>query len=229
MAALLDQLKSMLGGKSNENRTQDPNLYSNPIDEALAKLRGDTTYVSPIPQDQTLDTPRKQADFSWQQFSKKAPPVPGMVLAAQTSPSTFAQANATTPYADVIEKTAAKYGIDPYSFAALLKAESGGFQDKYIHGYHRDGTGRGIAAIDKKYHPEVSDEQAFDPNFAIDWAGNKMSQLQKTAGNPRDALRMYNGGGNYDSPQIGYGGRTVRDNTNAYADAIEGVAKTFKR
>ena len=35
---------------------------------------------------------------------------------------------------------------------------------------------RGIVQISRKYHPEVSDECAFDPDCALDWAAMRISK-----------------------------------------------------
>jgi hypothetical protein len=120
-----------------------------------------------------------------------------------------------------IARSAAKYGIPADVLSAALARESANFKDKYVYGYHVDGTGRGVAGIDKQYHPEVSDAQAFDPVFSIDWEAQQLSQLaKKNGGDIYSALREYNGGPNFASSRIGYEGRTVSELTRAHADAI---------
>ena len=82
-------------------------------------------------------------------------------------------------------------------------------------------TGRGVAGIDKKFHPEVSDQQAFDPSFAVDWMGQYLSAIvKKNGGDVYSALREYNGGPNFASQRPGYQGRTVSELTKTHADAI---------
>src|SRR5439155_18300624 len=81
-----------------------------------------------------------------------------------------------------IGQAAVKYGIPADVLSAALARESADFKDKYVYGYHVDGTGRGVAGIDKQYHPEVSDAQAFDPIFAINWEAQQLAQLAKKNG-----------------------------------------------
>jgi hypothetical protein len=120
-----------------------------------------------------------------------------------------------------IARAAAKYGLPSDVLSAALARESANFKDRYVYGYHVDGTGRGVAGIDKKYHPDVTDEQAFDPNFAIDWMGRYLSSLvRKNGGDVYSALREYNGGPNFASGRLGYQGRTVNELTKRHADTI---------
>lgn len=120
-----------------------------------------------------------------------------------------------------IARAAARYGIPTEVLSAALARESANFKPKYIYGYHVDGTGRGVAGIDKQYWPNVSDEQAFDPNFAVDWMGQFLGNiLKKNGGSVYNALREYNGGPNFASNRAGYQGRTVNELTRTHADAI---------
>ena len=120
--------------------------------------------------------------------------------------------NVPAQYAPKIIEAANKNGISPSTLAALLAQESWDFDEKYVSGYHTDGTGRGIAAIDKTWHPEVTDEQAFDPNFAIEWAAKEFSNLKKETGSEYDALRAYNAGLN--------GASSNPANGKGYADKV---------
>ena len=102
-----------------------------------------------------------------------------------------------------------------------MARETGNFKLKYVYGYHVDGTGRGVAGIDKKFHPEVTDAQAFDPEFAVDWMGRYLATiLKKNGGDVYSALREYNGGPNFASSRPGYQGRSVSELTKTHADAI---------
>lgn len=135
------------------------------------------------------------------------------------------------PYRDAISSAAEKNGLDPLWLAALLKHESAGFQEKYVHGYHTDGTGRGIAAIDKKWHPQVTDEQAFDPDFAINWAAKYFKRLvDKHDGNYINALREYNGGHAFTRQTIGFDGRrTIDQITKDYVKKVKSNKETITR
>lgn len=120
-----------------------------------------------------------------------------------------------------IAKASAKYGIPAEVLSAALARESANFKPKYLYGYHVDGAGRGVAGIDKRYHPNVSDAQAFDPEFSVDWMGRYLGGiLKKNGGNVYNALREYNGGPNFASSRAGYQGRTVAELTQTHADAI---------
>jgi hypothetical protein len=120
-----------------------------------------------------------------------------------------------------IAQAGAKYGIPTEILSAALARESGNFNEKWVYGFHTDGTGRGVAGIDKVGHPEVSDQQALDPNFSIDWMARYLSViLRKNGGDIVSALREYNGGPNFNSTRVGYLGRTVRELTQMHAGAI---------
>lgn len=159
------------------------------------------------------------------------PAIPApIVVPANVSPT--AVPTKTTPPPKVVPETpaalrpvvlaaAAKHGVPSEILSAALARESANFKDKYVYGWHVDGTGRGIAGIDKKYHPEVSDKDAFDPVYSIDWMANYLSGLiKKNRGDVYSALREYNGGPNFASMRAGYQGRPVAELTKAHADAI---------
>jgi soluble lytic murein transglycosylase-like protein len=71
------------------------------------------------------------------------------------------------------------------------------------------------------YHPEISDAQALDPTFSVDWMGQYLGGLiAKHGGDVYSALREYNGGPDFSSNRIGYLGRTVNELTKTHADAV---------
>ena len=141
----------------------------------------------------------------------------------------FADANPNVPYGKSIDFYSKKYNLPVKKLAAALSRESADFDPKYVSGYHTDGTGRGIAGIDKVYHSEIADKDAFDPDFAIEWMAKELKSIMARNGNNIDnALREYNGGPNYNSKNIGYGGNTVDQNTQAHLRAINEKIKEFK-
>ncbi len=158
-------------------------------------------------------------------------PVPAAVGTTNPGPAAAA-AKPTQPQAKFVPETPAalrapiyqaslKYGIPTDVLSAALSRESAGFDSKYVYGYHVDGTGRGVAGIDKGFHPEVSDAQAFDPAFAIPLEAEQLAKLaRKNNGDLYSALREYNGGPNFASTAPGYAGRSIADLTKAHADAI---------
>ena len=138
--------------------------------------------------------------------------------------------NVPEQYHAFIIKAARENGVKPEILASLLNKESWGFQDKYVNGYHTDGSGRGIGAIDKRWHPEVSDEQAMNPEFGINFAAKELKRLQGSTGSEYNALRAYNGGeSGYASGRTGYDGkRTVDQTTRDYANNIINDSAKFK-
>lgn len=130
-------------------------------------------------------------------------------------------------YNPVIEKAANEYGVPAALLKAVLARESMQFTPKYVGGYHTDGTGRGIAGIDKKWHPEVTDEQAFDPNYAIPYAAKLLSGYKKQQGDWGKALRYYNGGGNFDSDAPGFQGVPIKQRTMDYMNNVYKQAMTY--
>ena len=117
------------------------------------------------------------------------------------------------------------WGVPSDVLSAALARESANFNPKYMYGYHVDGTGRGVAGIDKKYHPEVTDAQAFDPVYGVNWEAQTLAGLIKeNKGDVYSALREYNGGANFASDAPGYLGRPISELTRAHADAIMGMA-----
>ena len=122
----------------------------------------------------------------------------------------------------VIAASSAKFNVPEALLAALIKKESE-FQN--IWGF--DGSGRGIAQIDSYWHPEVSDNEAFDPVYAISWAAKYLKGLLEDHGNWYNALRAYNGGPNFDSWRRGYGGMSVAYITQLYADTIYDFALDY--
>ena len=142
--------------------------------------------------------------------SPVAPPLTGKVV--PETPPDFRQP---------MLAAAARYGVPSDVLSAALARESANFNPKYVFGFHVDGTGRGIAGIDKVFHPEVSDSQAFDPIFGINWEAETLANLvKKNKGDVYSALREYNGGPNFASDRPGYLGRPVSELTKAHADAI---------
>ena len=60
----------------------------------------------------------------------------------------------------------------PFGYlCGLVKLES--LFDPVATGW-ADPDDRGVAQINRRFHPDVSDEEAFDPDFAINWAGKHL-------------------------------------------------------
>lgn len=114
----------------------------------------------------------------------------------------------------LISKVARQYGLDPSILAAMLFQESG------INPNTRDNpnidpvTGavvsrdRGIAQINNLAHPEISDEQARDINFAIPFMAKELSSVYKERNSWPQAIAAYNVGRGrvgYDDSRDEYG------------------------
>lgn len=99
------------------------------------------------------------------------------------------------PYLD---KAAQIYGIPTLLLSAQLEQESG-FKQR-ARGRNRDSMGRvlstdrGIAQINDRWHPEITDQQADDPAWAIDWMARTMSEKMGRYGDWGKALSEYNTG-----------------------------------
>lgn len=174
-----------------------------------------TSILSPLPDDMTLNNVARTKALRRAQASE-----PMTASAATIQPM---------PYQNIIAAAAKANNLPPEFLAAALSRESGNFSDQYVKGYHTDGTGRGIAGIDKRWHPEVSDEQAFDPSYSINWMAKKLGDLNRQWGNTYDASRAYNGGNNFASQAPGYQGKTIDSLTRAHADAIKSLSEQYKK
>jgi len=130
-------------------------------------------------------------------------------------------------YNGLISDAAKSTNVPASLLKAVLAHESMQFTPKYVGGYHTDGTGRGVAGIDKKWHPEITDEQAFSPAFAVPWMAKTLAGYYKQEGNWSNALKRYNGGGNYNSTQPGYAGVPINQRTQNYSDNVLKQANNY--
>lgn len=98
----------------------------------------------------------------------------------------------------LIYHAAQQAGVDPNIFASILFSEHG-FQLTPGYNYNPDGSyDRGIAQINTKSHPEVTDEQALNPNFAVPYAANMLGryiqQVKQRGGDLNQGIAAYNVG-----------------------------------
>lgn len=143
--------------------------------------------------------------------SMKLPSLMPTAYAAEIQPTLT---NVPEEYTNMIMETANKYGVKPEIVAGLLSKESN------FDATADNGEDRGIAQINRVAHPEITDEQALDPAFAIDFVGKELGRLKEATGSEFDALRAYNGG------LSGYNQPNVAGITNKYASDILERAKT---
>ena len=66
-----------------------------------------------------------------------------------------------------------KYGVNRKVLYDTLDCESEHFKDVAIRG--DNGLARGLAQIRSDYHPDITDAQADDPVFAIDYIAHQFS------------------------------------------------------
>lgn len=118
------------------------------------------------------------------------------------------------PYANLINQSARRNGLDPWLLAALLWVESR-FNPKA-----RSSAGAvGIAQIELSAHPGVTRAEAENPRFAIPWAARYLAELKRRAGgSTTGALRAYNTGSTAPSPA-----------GNRYANTVLKERKTLRQ
>jgi murein DD-endopeptidase MepM/ murein hydrolase activator NlpD len=107
-----------------------------------------------------------------------------------------------TPYAALIEKNARRYGLDPVKYAALIVFESGGNPNARSHA-----NAVGLVQIHLPSHPNVSERQARNPAFALQWGARFFAaQLRKYGTYEAAYRRGYNPGYKGAGPFAGLGG-----------------------
>lgn len=131
---------------------------------------------------------------------------------AQTSPvgvgttiNGFVRQPSGSKHYDTIVNTSNEIGIDPSIVSAGLFNESGIDENAKDNNNYKDGkvvsTDRGIAQINNVMHPEVTDEQAKDPSFAIPWMARYMKEnIDYFDGDLNRGIAAYN---------VGKGGASV--------------------
>lgn len=151
----------------------------------------------------------------------KAAPVPlapSVPAVGGGSPSSqipdFAPSGRQTPipsdYVPLINQAAQKYKVPPALVAAHIYHETAGTWNPTIQGPTGD---YGLAQIVLAQHPEITKQMAFDPKFAIDFAGQKISgDNQYFKGDWNRSMAAYN---------TGRGGASV-DGRNPYGGGPRG-------
>lgn len=91
-------------------------------------------------------------------------------LESPTATSTSPQKK-ETPLQELIRQKALKYNVEASTIAKVIDCESGG--DRYAVGDF--GHSRGLVQIHNLYHPTITDEQAFDPDFSVDFLAKNLS------------------------------------------------------
>lgn len=102
-----------------------------------------------------------------------------------------------------------KFGVPTMLLSAQINQESGFNPSSRGYNQGKNGqinsTDRGIAQINDYWHPEISNAQADDPAFAINWMAQTMAgNAKKYGGDYGKALSAYNTGNPNDGFQNGY-------------------------
>lgn len=121
----------------------------------------------------------------------------------------------------ILQKVSRKYNIPTSILSAVAKQESGFIANRV----QPDGLGRGMFQLDLGQHADVTEDEAFDPNFAADYAAKLLREGFDRTGTWAGALRYYNGGGGYNSNRPGYQGRPVAELTQDYANSVLGFSQ----
>lgn len=100
----------------------------------------------------------------------------------------------------------AQYSIPDELLGKLRQLESA--NDPAALGY-LDDRDRGLLQINSYYHPEVSDDEAFDPAFALDWGGMQLKSAYNTFNDWDVAVAAHN---------VGWGGAEDWQNAGKPAD-----------
>ena len=88
---------------------------------------------------------------------------------------------------ELIIKASKKYDLPASLIASILFTESG-FRTNALNN-----DDRGVAQINRPAHPEVTDEQAYNPEFAIDWMARKLrGDIDYFGGDVKKGVAAYN-------------------------------------
>lgn len=97
-------------------------------------------------------------------------------------------------YRPLFDAAEAKNGI-PHGLLFRLAYQESRFRDDIINGSTRSAAGAvGIMQIVPRWHPELGESGALDPQRAIPYAGKYLASLRKRFGNWELALAAYNAG-----------------------------------
>lgn len=116
--------------------------------------------------------------------------------------SKFEKLNQTQPneeLAKMIVTASDKYKVNPALIAAMLWTESG--YDTSAVNKGDKSTDRGIAQINSAAFPGVTDQQAYDPSFAIPFMAQQLAQNTEHFGDINRGIAAYN---------VGRGGANVQ-------------------
>lgn len=119
---------------------------------------------------------------------------------ASTGIEGFTTSAVPSDYQNLITKSAAQNKINPALLASLLFTEHGFSRTPGINKNPDGSYDRGPAQINTSTHPEITDAQAMDPQFAIPWAAKTLASHIRNLGSVAKGIAAYN---------VGEGGATA--------------------
>lgn len=158
---------------------------SNLLDKFLKNiLKEETIYIGKPP-----PTPQQ----------KTPTPSPEAIQHAIKSIQGFKTWTPPQEYVDMVNKNSQQYDVPPSLIAAILQNESG-FNPKVSDNYSVMESGiksrdRGMAQISDYWNPDVTDEQAYDPRFSIEYIAKTLRNRQNKYDNWAQSVASYNVGG----------------------------------
>lgn len=174
-------------------KSESPGGYNSPLQPGLnAYYQREAQANSITPQQAMQNQSSKPMGVPQQSMGTQSSFIPQAQAAGQNPFSDFTTTKVPQQYAGVISQAAQQYGINPNILASLLFTEHG-FQPTGTVKNFDGSSDRGIAQINDRAHPEVSDQQAQDPSFAIPWAAKTLSGHIKNLGLQRGIV-AYNTG-----------------------------------
>lgn len=122
----------------------------------------------------------------------------------------------------ILTQLAQKYGIPTEVLSSQINHESG-FQniDSQPNADASKSYDRGIAQINNYWHPEISDAQAHDTNFALDWMARTMAEKKNRLGDWGKALSEYNTGNPNDGFKNGYVNKILGGTSTASSQSTQ--------
>lgn len=146
----------------------------------------------------------KDANGQWIEGTPTPTPVPPSPTATPSPASAgFIQGFRTwrppSTISNSINSVSRQYNLHPALVAALLQQESG-IDPRVKDNVSFDEQGRksrdrGPAQISDIWHPEITDEQAYDPDFAIQFVAKQLANAYAKYNSWPQAIASYNVGG----------------------------------
>jgi soluble lytic murein transglycosylase-like protein len=162
--------------------------------------------------------PRTKWGIQWFQKSK------GLVADGICGPTT-----AKALWHGLINEKAAVHGVPPSHIYGMTYLESA--MDPGAVGYTTP-TDRGLTQINLKAHPTITVEQAFDPNFALNYTADRLRKAREQFSGKGPELQKDCSIAQHNSPlnalQWYQAGVAPNERIQKYVDLVLGAAATYK-